>query len=230
MILRHPLDGLEIMRALGFNNGGASLNVLALGAHCDDIEIGCGGTLLSIFNSNPDVHVTWVVFTSNEQRKEEATNGANLFAQKASKLDIKIFDFKDGFLPYHGEEVKESFEALKKTVNPDLVFTHYRHDLHQDHRLVSELTWNTFRNHLIFEYEIPKWDGDLGAPNSFVHLDEATVSKKIQYLQQVYNSQQSKSWFADDLFRSLMRIRGMESNSPSHLAEAFYSRKSLVSI
>lgn len=204
------------------------LNVLALGAHCDDIEIGCGGTIMSLLDSVVDVNITWVVFSSTEQRKVEATLGANLFTNNGEALNLKILDFKDGYLPYHGEAVKEAFESIKATVNPDLIFTHYRHDLHQDHRLVSELTWNTFRNHLILEYEIPKWDGDLGAPNSFVHLQQTTVDKKIQYLQQAYNSQQSKSWFTDDLFRSIMRIRGMESNSPSMLAEAFYSRKCVL--
>ena len=206
------------------------LKGVALGAHCDDIEIGCGGTLLSLIESDTEVNITWVVFSSNEQRKVEATLGANLFTNNGEALNLKILDFKDGYLPYHGEAVKEAFESLKATVNPDLIFTHYRHDLHQDHRLVSELTWNTFRNHLILEYEIPKWDGDLGAPNSFVHLQQTTVDKKIQYLQQAYNSQQSKSWFTDDLFRSIMRIRGMESNSPSLLAEAFYSRKCVLNM
>ena len=204
--------------------------ILFLGAHCDDIEIGCGGTIMSLLDSVVDVNITWVVFSSNEQRKVEATRGANLFTNNGGALNLKILDFKDGYLPYHGEAVKEAFESIKATVNPDLIFTHYRHDLHQDHRLVSELTWNTFRNHLILEYEIPKWDGDLGAPNSFVHLQQTTVDKKIQYLQQAYNSQQSKSWFTDDVFRSIMRIRGMESNSPSLLAEAFYSRKCVLNM
>lgn len=206
------------------------LNVLALGAHCDDIEIGCGGTIMSLLDSVADVNITWIVFSSNEQRKVEATLGANLFTNNGEALNLKILDFKDGYLPYHGEAVKEAFESIKATVNPDLIFTHYRHDLHQDHRLVSELTWNTFRNHLILEYEIPKWDGDLGVPNCFVHLQQTTADKKILYLQQAYNSQQSKSWFTDDLFHSIMRIRGMESNSPSLLAEAFYSRKYVLNL
>ncbi len=205
-----------------------SLNILALGAHCDDIEIGCGGTLLSIIENNPGANVTWVVFTSNEKRKVEATAGAKLFCEHANSLDLKIFELRDSFLPYQGEVLKETFESIRKEINPNLIFTHYRHDLHQDHRLVSELTWNTFRNHFILEYEVPKWDGDLGRPNSFVHLDEITATKKIEYLQQTYNSQQIKSWFTDDLFWSLMRIRGMESNSSSRIAEAFYSRKSVI--
>jgi len=207
-----------------------SLTILALGAHCDDIEIGCGGTILSIINNNANVNITWIVFTSNEKRKVEASIGAKLFTKNVKKLDLKIYDFRDGFLPYHGEELKEIFEEIKKNIDPDLIFTHYRHDLHQDHRLVSELTWNTFRNQFILEYEIPKWDGDLGAPNSFVHLEESIASQKIKYLQQTYNSQQTRAWFTDDLFWSIMRIRGMESNSPSRIAEAFYTRKSVLSL
>lgn len=206
------------------------LKILALGAHCDDIELGCGGALLSIISNNPDINITWVVFSSNEERKVEATTGARLFTENAKSVDLKIYGFRDGFLPYHGEDLKDTFESIKTEVNPDLIFTHYRHDLHQDHRLVSELTWNTFRNHMILEYEIPKWDGDLGVPNAFFHLEEATGSKKIRYLQQTYNSQQTKAWFTDDLFWSLMRIRGMESNSPSRIAEAFYSRKIILTI
>jgi LmbE family N-acetylglucosaminyl deacetylase len=205
-----------------------TMTVLALGAHCDDIEIGCGGTIMSIINNNASVNIKWIVFSSNERRKAEAVLGARLFTENVKNIDLQIYDFRDGFLPYYGREIKEIFEEVKKEVNPDLIFTHYRDDLHQDHRLVSELTWNTFRNHFILEYEIPKWDGDMGIPNSFVHLDESIATKKIKYLQQVYNSQQSKAWFTDDLFWSIMRIRGMEANSFSNLAEAFYVRKSML--
>ncbi len=206
------------------------LTIMAMGAHCDDIEIGCGGTILSIIKDNPLVNITWIVFSSTEKRKAEATIAAKLYCENAATFDLKILDFKDGFFPYHGEDLKNTFESLKGGGDPDLIFTHYRQDLHQDHRLISELTWNTFRNHLILEYEIPKWDGDIGVPNTFVHLDEATGLKKIKYLQQVYNSQRTKAWFTDDLFWSLMRIRGMESNSPSRIAEAFYSRKSVLKL
>ena len=204
------------------------LSILAMGAHCDDIEIGCGGTLLTLARNNPDIHITWIVFSSTEKRKLEATEAANLYCRNAGSLEIRILDFKDGFLPYHGENLKNTFESIKAEIDPDIVFTHYRHDLHQDHRLVSELTWNTFRNHLILEYEIPKWDGDLGTPDMFVHLEETTGLTKIEYLQQAYNSQKSKTWFTDDLFWSIMRIRGMESSSPSGIAEGFYSRKSVL--
>ena len=204
------------------------LTILAMGAHCDDIEIGCGGTILTLTRNNPDIHITWIVFSSTEKRKLEATEAANLYCRNAGSQEIRILDFKDGFLPYHGENLKNTFESIKTEIDPDIVFTHYRHDLHQDHRLVSELTWNTFRNHLILEYEIPKWDGDLGAPDMFVHLEETTGLTKIEYLQQAYNSQKSKTWFTDDLFWSIMRIRGMESSSPSGIAEGFYSRKSVL--
>jgi len=218
------------MNVLQLKKTSESINVLALGAHCDDIEIGCGGTLLSIMDNDVSVNITWVVFSSNEKRKLEAETGAGLFARNAKTLDLKIYDFRDGFLPYDGKLLKELFEEIKKDINPDLIFTHYRHDLHQDHRIVSELTWNTFRNHLIFEYEIPKWDGDISSPSSFVHLDKETALRKIEYLQQAYNSQQTKAWFTDDLFLSMMRIRGMESNSPSGLAEAFYTRKCVLTL
>ena len=203
-----------------------SPHILCLGAHCDDIEIGCGGTLLSMIENIPNVSFTWVVFTSTKERKVEATYGAEKFTQGAKNLDLRIYDLRDGFLPYAGQEVKEIFEDIKGTISsPDLVFTHYRNDLHQDHRKVNELTWNTFRNHLILEYEIPKWDGDLGVPNSFSPLPEDICNKKIMLLQEVYNSQSTKTWFTDDLFSSLLRLRGMECHSKSKFAEAFYVRK-----
>lgn len=200
-------------------------HILCLGAHCDDIEIGCGGTLLRLLQHNPQLTVSWVVFASNAQRRAEATQGAQRFCTNAAQLDLRIFEFRDGFLPYAGAQVKDCFEQIKHDIQPDLIFTHFRHDLHQDHRVVNELTWNTFRNHFILEYEIPKWDGDLGVPNTFVTLDEALVQQKIQLLNDIYHSQQGKNWFSDDLFMSLLRIRGMECNSPSRLAEAFYVRK-----
>ena len=203
--------------------------ILCLGAHCDDIEIGCGATLLTLLEQNPALEVTWVVFTSTQERKLEATEGAKRFTSKAGRLDLRIFDLRDGFLPHSGGEVKELFEQIKQEVTPDLILTHYRHDLHQDHRLVNELTWNTFRNHLILEYEIPKWDGDLGVPNAYLPISQAAGKQKIQLLEEVYASQRDKSWFTPDLFWSLLRIRGMECNSPSHIAEAFHARKILLS-
>ena len=202
-------------------------HILCLGAHCDDAEIGCGGALLSILEQNPNnIHVTWVIFTSSESRKKEAIKGAELFTANARSVDIKIFDYRDGFLPYTNGQIKDTFEEVKAGVDtPDLIFTHYRHDRHQDHRLVSELTWNTYRNHPILEYEIPKWDGDMGQPNTFIPLTREQGLQKIRLLQEVYNTQQTKNWFTDDLFWSLMRLRGMECNAPSTIAEGFYSRK-----
>jgi LmbE family N-acetylglucosaminyl deacetylase len=198
--------------------------ILCLGAHCDDIEIGCGGALLKLIESK-NVIIYWVVFTSDEQRMEEATTSANLFLKEVEKKKIIIKDFRDGFLPFHGVEVKECFEELKKEFSPDIVFTHYRDDRHQDHRLISDLTWNTFRNHLILEYEIPKYDGDMGIPNFFIHLDENFIRCKIQYILDAFQTQNNKQWFTEETFRSILRIRGIESNAPSKYAEAFYCRK-----
>lgn len=214
-----------MLEPLLFAGSSQPRHILCLGAHCDDIEIGCGATLLRLLQNNPQLTVTWVVFASNAERRVEATLGAQRFCAAAARLDLRIFEFRDGFLPYAGAQVKDCFEQIKRDIQPDLIFTHFRHDLHQDHRVVNELTWNTFRNHFILEYEIPKWDGDLGVPNTFVSLDEALVQQKIQLLNDIYRSQQGKNWFSDDLFMSLLRIRGMECNSPSRLAEAFYVRK-----
>ena len=201
------------------------LNVLCLGAHCDDIEIGCGGTLLTLLSQHPKVNVYWQVFSSTPCRKQEAIAGAKRFTANASHLEIDVRDFRDGYLPYEGSAVKDAIEHTKSSFAPDIVFTHCRNDLHQDHRTVSELTWNTFRDHLILEYEIPKWDGDLGSPNTFVAIERVIADEKIAALQSIYNSQKKKSWFTDDLFLAILRIRGMESNSSSRLAEAFYVRK-----
>lgn len=201
-------------------------HLLCLGAHCDDIEIGCGGTILKLLEDYPALTITWVVFSSDSTRRQEAERGAAAFAADASDLQVQVYDFRDGFLPAELTQLKEVFEAIKRQcATPDLIFTHCRHDLHQDHRQVCELTWNTFRNHLILEYEIPKWDGDLGVPNTFMPLSRAQGQRKIELLQSVYNSQQTKAWFTDDLFWSLMRIRGMECHSPSTIAEAFFARK-----
>ncbi|MBW8889561.1 MAG: PIG-L family deacetylase [Fibrobacteres bacterium] len=199
--------------------------VLALGAHCDDIEIGCGGALLRLLKENPGLEVYWIVFASNPVRKSEAEKSAGLFLAGAAKAEVRVHAFRDGFLPYHGIEVKEAFEVLKAQVNPDLILTHYRQDLHQDHRLISELTWNTWRNHLIWEYEIPKYDGDLGVPNVFVELPESVFRRKVELIREGYPTQWGKNWFSEDTFLGLMRIRGMECQAESSYAEAFYGRK-----
>jgi LmbE family N-acetylglucosaminyl deacetylase len=200
------------------------LRLLCLGAHCDDIEIGCGGTILTLAASR-ELDVRWTVFSSTAERECEARKSACAFLQNVSKKQITIQSFRDGFFPYHGSEVKESFEQLKAEFSPDLVLTHYRQDLHQDHRVVSDLTWNTFRDHLVLEYEIPKYDGDLGSPNFFVPLDQSNCQKKIDYLVNCFESQKQKQWFEEDTFLSLARLRGLECNAPEKYAEAFYCRK-----
>ena len=201
----------------------STYKVLCLGSHCDDIEIGCGGTILKLINTYQNIEFYWVAFSANTQREQEAYNSANKFL-KDVKAKIIIKKFRDGFLPFNGIEVKEVFEQLKQ-FKPDIIFTHYRQDLHQDHRLISDLTWNTFRNHLILEYEIPKYDGDLGQPNFFVHLDQQTCQNKIKYILDSFPSQKEKQWFTEDTFLSILRLRGIESNAPDKYAEAFHCRK-----
>jgi LmbE family N-acetylglucosaminyl deacetylase len=201
------------------------LTVLCLGAHSDDIEIGCGGTILRLVDEYPQLNVHWVVFGAGESRAVEAQKSAELFLSGVKNKRILIKGFRDGYFPYNGAEIKDQFEELKLQIFPDLIFTHYRKDLHQDHRLIEELTWNTFRNHLIFEYEIPKYDGDLSTPNYFVCLDEAIAYKKVKFLNESFATQRDKYWFADDTFLSLMRIRGVEARSTSSYAEGFYAHK-----
>jgi LmbE family N-acetylglucosaminyl deacetylase len=200
------------------------IHILCLGAHSDDIEIGCGGTLLHLKKTHRDLRFHWVVFCASGTRAHEAEKAADAFTAGCER-EVSLKDYRDGFLPYIGVEVKDFFEELKGRVNPDLIFTHRGGDAHQDHRLISELTWNTFRNHLIFEYEIPKYDGDLGQPNVFSPLEAEMYQTKIRYIMNAFQSQQSKPWFQEDTFLSLMRLRGMECNAPSSYAEAFYCRK-----
>jgi LmbE family N-acetylglucosaminyl deacetylase len=206
------------------SNSASPLRILCLGAHADDIEIGCGGTILQLANQYPNCILHWVVFSADGIRSKEAEQSAALFAGSATIQGPQIKSFKDGFMPYFGGEVKSAFEELKE-VSPDLVFTHTRHDAHQDHRLLAELTWNTFRDHMILEYEIPKYDGDMGQPSIFVPLDAATCKKKVDSIMDAFRSQHDKRWFQPETFYSLMRLRGVECNSPSGYAEAFYGRK-----
>ncbi len=199
-------------------------SVLCIGCHADDIEIGCGGTLLHLLASQPiDVH--WVVLSAEGPRAEEACHGAELFLKGARESTVVVHDFPDSFFPYAGRELKECIAGLKRDVSPDLVFTHRREDLHQDHRLVAELTWCALRDHLILEYEIPKYEGDLGHPNVFVPLDEATCLRKIETLWTAYPTQRAKPWFTPDTFWALLRLRGLECNSPTRFAEGLYARK-----
>jgi LmbE family N-acetylglucosaminyl deacetylase len=204
-----------------------SVTVLCLGAHSDDIEIGCGGTLLKLRQTYSKLILHWIVFSAAGARGEEAEKSADLFTANCEKK-VTVREFRDGFLPYSGGAVKDTFEEIKQQVNPDLIFTHWHGDAHQDHRLLSELTRNTFRNHLILEYEIPKYDGDLGRPNVYVTLDMAVAEQKVNFLLEAFASQKVKPWFDRSLFMGLMRVRGMEANSPSGYAEAFYGRKVAV--
>jgi LmbE family N-acetylglucosaminyl deacetylase len=208
-------------------NGGPdrALNVLCLGSHSDDIEIGCGGTILKLADQYPASEFHWVVFSATGARKAEAQRGAELFTRPAQLQGPLLQAFPDSFMAFAGAEVKAVFEQLKQVVSPDLIFTHNRQDAHQDHRLIAELTWNTFRDHLILEYEIPKYDGDVGQPSLFVLLEDEVCQRKVHYIMDAFPSQHSKSWFQESTFLSLMRLRGMECNAPSGYAEAFYCRK-----
>jgi LmbE family N-acetylglucosaminyl deacetylase len=199
--------------------------VLALGSHSDDIEIGCGATLLALTRARPEVEVMWVVLGAEGKREGEARASAEAFMGAANRSEVVVHGFRDGFFPYIGGEVKDVFEELKSRLDPDLILTHARHDLHQDHRLVCELTWNTWRDHLILEYEIPKYDGDLGTPNVFVPVSEDVAQEKVRLVLDAFESQTAKHWFDEQLFLGLMRVRGMEGRSPSGYAEAFTCRK-----
>ncbi len=213
------------MYPLRLDGGEPVRRVLAVGCHADDIEIGCGATLLALTRAHAGVEVDWVVLAAAGARRDEARASAEAFLADAGAARIDVHGFRDGFLPYSGAEVKEVFEALKARTDPQLVFTHTRDDLHQDHRLACELAWNTFRDHLILEFEIPKVDGDLGRPNLFVPLTEGLAAEKVRLIEEHFVSQAGKHWFDRDLFMGLMRLRGMEAVAPHHYAEAFTCRK-----
>ncbi len=204
----------------------SSQSVLCLGAHADDIEIGCGGTLLKLIENTPDVRVHWVIFSRNSTRETEARRSADRFLSGAEEHTVDVFDFRDSYFPSEQAAIKERIEQLAERVSPELIFTHHRDDRHQDHRLVSDLTWNVFRDHSILEYEIPKYDGNLSRPNVFVPLDETVGRKKVEFLMEGFESQQEKAWFSADTFWALLRLRGVESRSS--YAEAFHGRKVIV--
>ena len=218
------------MQALGLKHLPRSrrLQILCIGAHCDDIDIGCGGALLSLLERYPGTHVTWVVMAATPVRERELRASARRFLRRAAKATVVAHRFRDGFFPAQYAAVKDAFEALKQLPRPDLVFSHHRTDLHQDHRVVAELTWNTFRDHLILEYEIPKYEGDLTTPSAYVALTPAQVARKTAILWGCYRTQRSKRWFNDDTFRALMRLRGIESSAASGWAEGFHVSKFLL--
>jgi LmbE family N-acetylglucosaminyl deacetylase len=202
------------------------LHLLCLGAHCDDIEIGAGGTILRLIAERRVARVDWVVFSSDGTRATEARAAADFFLAGVDQPNVKLHAFRDGFFPYVGADVKAAFEAVRKQSNPDLIFTHHKDDLHQDHRVLAELTWNTFRNHLILEYEIPKYDGNPFSPNTYVPLDEGTCRRKIEGLTTSFTSQAAKPWFTPDTFLATLRLRGVE--SATRFAEAFVCRKAVL--
>jgi LmbE family N-acetylglucosaminyl deacetylase len=218
------------MKALKLTRPGDRLCVLCLGAHSDDIEIGAGGTILSWIAEGIDLDVDWCVLSAVGERAGEAQASAEAFLAGVARKTIELAEFKDGFYPYRGEEVKAWMEGLKGRVTPDVVLTHRRDDAHQDHREVCRLTWNSFRDHLVLEYEVPKWDGDMGQPNLYVPLEVAVLERKIDLLMTHFGTQRSKDWFDPDTFRGLARLRGVECRAPSGYAEAFVARKASLSL
>lgn len=214
------------MRRLSFSDHSAGgFRLLALGAHPDDIEIGCAGTILRLVAEGRVASVRWVVCSGDGPRAAEAERGALAVLDGVAEREIEVLDGRDGYFPLAGLHIKEAFEELKRAPEPDLVLTHRRDDRHQDHRFVSDLTWQTFRSSLILEYEIPKYDGDLGNPNVFVEIPEELVLRKIEILEATFTSQLDRHWYDAVTFRSIMRIRGIESRAVSGYAEGFEGRK-----
>jgi len=218
-------DPGSVVRALQFAEHGGRLSVLCLGAHSDDIEIGAGGTLLGMMDRGVRVDVHWCVLSGAGDRGKEAKASAMDFLSGAAATQIEVMSFRDGFFPEQGDAIKSWFELLKERANPDIIFTHRRDDAHQDHRQVCRLTWNTFRDHCIFEYEIPKWDGDLGQPNLYMPVSASVLERKIDLLIAHFGTQRSKQWFDRETFLGLARLRGMECRAPERYAEAFVARK-----
>jgi LmbE family N-acetylglucosaminyl deacetylase len=209
---------------------GLPLKALFLGAHSDDIEIGCGGTIRQWLSAGVSLDATWIVLCAEGERAEEARGSAGDFLQGAASSRVLIGGFRDSFLPSVSGAVKEFFETFKAYPTPDVIFTHRRKDLHQDHRLTCELTYNTFRDHQVLEYEIPKWDGDLGAPNAFACVGEAAARQKVDLVLRHFGTQRGKDWFDRETFLGLMRLRGMECRAPERYAEAFYVLKAVIGI
>jgi len=201
------------------------LKLLCLGAHADDIEIGCGGTIMRLATEVLDLIVRWIVFSGVGSRAAEAQNSAAAFLEDVAEKQVAVLGFRDGYFPFQGADIKDCFEALKRDFDPALILTHWQGDAHQDHRTVAELTHNTFRDHLVLEYEIPKYDGDLGNPNLFVPLTQAQFDRKVEAIGHYFSSQRGRSWFSDDTFLAMARLRGIGCNAPEGLAEAFYVRK-----
>ncbi|HEU5297042.1 MAG TPA: PIG-L deacetylase family protein [Burkholderiaceae bacterium] len=205
-----------------------NLRVLCLGAHSDDIEIGCAGTLLRWLREYERVDLTWCVLSAGGERAAEATRSARALTRRASSCNVLLGEFEDGCLPADYRRVKDFLTELRSRGDVDVVLTHCLEDRHQDHRLVAELTWQIWRDHLVLEYEIPKYEGDLGHPNLLVSLPPALVKRKIDHLLRHFASQRSKSWFSAQTFEALMRIRGVEARAASGWAEGFQMRKAVL--
>lgn len=216
------------MLPLLLGGSGPPRTILCLGAHSDDIEIGCGGTILRLLSTEAPLRVFWVVVGADGVREREARSSADRLLAQAQAYEVRVASFRDGFFPFEGARIKEFFEEVARDAVPDVIFTHCRGDRHQDHRFISDLTWQTFRDHLILEYEVPKYDGDLGRPNCYVPLSESHCQRKIAHLLETFSSQREKGWFAEEMFRGLLRIRGIECAAPSGYAEAFYARKLVI--
>lgn len=206
------------------------LRVLCIGAHSDDLEIGCAGTLLEWASAKRGISVTWAVLSANGDRRAEAQKSVKRLFGRTTDVNIVLGDFRDGHFPSAFSDIKAWFDRLKSSVEPDVILTHRLEDRHQDHRLLAEITWQTFRDHLVLEFEIPKFEGDLGNPNVFVPLRDATVERKVKHLLRGFGSQRSRHWFDERTFRGLMRLRGLECRAASGMAEAFHMRKAIVQI
>jgi len=226
-----PLDGLErreaavVLRLKPEPRPGKPLRVLCVGAHSDDLEIGCSGTVLTWLGGGTAIDVTWVVLSAGSERGDEARRSATRLLRGAVRRQVLLGDFRDGFFPAQYVEVKEFFERLKASTDPDVILTHHLQDRHQDHRLAAELTWNTWRDHLILEYEVAKFEGDLGQPNAYVPVSASVARRKASHLRKHFASQRARSWFKEENFLALMRVRGVECRSSSGFAEAFHARK-----
>ena len=223
------------MHQLSLNADRPIRRLLCLGAHCDDIEIGCGATLLTFLAADPSIQVDWIVFSGandagGSSREQESRAAAAQFLGGSSGSGVAVHGFRDGFFPDEWARLKREFNELAARVTPDLILTHYRGDLHQDHRTIAELTWQTFRNRLIWEYEIPKFDGDLGRPNVFVPVTDAVARRKVDILLRSFPSQAGKAWFSADTFHALLRLRGIESGATTGQAEAFHVAKTVVQL
>ncbi len=208
------------------------LTLLFLGAHADDIEIGCGGSVLRLLGETPGSIVWWVVFSASPERRREAQESAARMLADAATTRIVVHDLRDGCLPAARPELKDLFERLKREVvpAPDLIFTHFRDDRHQDHRVISDLTWETFRNHVVLEYEVPKYDGDLGSPNTFIPLSNEIRRRKVAHLLAAFPSQHDKRAFTEETFVALMRLRGLECGAAEGHAEGFCARKLVLGV